>query len=64
MQRARVTLWAELHQDGNVWVFKEETTPSDAYGASDNTRMAILKPGERFGGIANAGGGQVTARAQ
>lgn len=57
------TLWAELHQDRNVWVFKEETTPSNTYGPSDNTRVAILKPGERFGAIANAGGGQVTARA-
>jgi hypothetical protein len=55
-------LWAELHQDGTVWVFKEENTPSD-YGAADNTRVAILKPGERFGNIANAGDGQVAARA-
>jgi len=55
-------LWAELHQDGTVWVFKEEITPSD-YGAADNTRVAILKPGERFANIANAGGGQVSVRA-
>jgi hypothetical protein len=55
-------LWAERHQDGTVWVFKHETT-SSKYGAADNTRVAILKPDETYGGFRNAGNGLVTARA-
>jgi hypothetical protein len=54
-------LWAELHQDGAVWVFKQETTPS-SYGPADNTRVAILQPGQSYAGFGNAGGGRVTAR--
>ena len=54
-------LWAELHEDGTVWVFKREATKSN-YGSADNTRMAILKPGEAYAGIRNAGNGLVTAR--
>ena len=53
-------LWAELHRDGTVWVFKQELTPS-GYGAADNTRMAILKPGESYGGFRNEGNGRITA---
>ena len=55
-------LWAELHQDGNVWVFKEELTPS-SFGAADNTRMAILKSGESYAGFRHAGSGRVSVRA-
>ena len=54
-------LWAELHEDGNVWVFRRETTGSN-YGAADNTRVAILKPGDSYDGFRNAGNGVVTAQ--
>jgi hypothetical protein len=54
-------LWAERHEDGTVWVWKRGATKS-SYGAADNMRMAILKPGESYGGIRNAGDGLVTAR--
>jgi len=54
-------LWAETHQDGTVWVFKQEVTQSSR-GPADNMRMAILKPGESYAGFRNAGNGLVTVR--
>jgi hypothetical protein len=56
------SLWAEVHQDGSVWVFKQELTQSK-YGPADNMRMAILRPGETYAAFRNAGNGLVTARA-